>query len=77
MCLHKSARAERVEQCRPALRCQTMQISNLHACKKRCIPVLGCADNVIRIIQDGPLGESPRGDSKLMVLHGDVVPGVR
>ena len=43
-----------------------------HRCKF--IPICGCAQNVIGVIQDNPLGECFWSHSKLMILHGNVVP---
>ena len=42
-----------------------------HMCKN--IPICGCAQYIIGIIQDYPLGECFWSHSKLMVLHGNVV----
>ncbi len=41
-----------------------------------CTPVFGCAENIIGLIQHNPLGERFWWHSKLVVLHGNVVPRV-
>ncbi len=47
---------------------------NLHHRRHSNIPIYGRAQNVVGVIQDNPLGESFWSHTKLMVLHGNVVP---
>ena len=50
--------------------------SHATLCVQNSVPVFGCADNVICGIQDGPFLERFWSNTKLMVLHGYVVPAV-